>query len=289
MFMKSTLEEPRIRASLNPMLPQPWCVRRLWWETEDTFTFELTSENGPTKFPFLPGQFNMLYVFGIGEVPISISGDSAKAEKLVHTVRAVGAATRALGSLKRGAQLGVRGPFGSCWPVEQAAGKDVLVVAGGIGLAPLRPVLYEALSKRQMFGRVGLLYGTRTPDDILYVKELQKWRERTDLQTLVTVDRAGQDWTGNVGVVTTLIAKAQFDPGNTVAMVCGPEVMMRFTIRELQKRGMGVNDIYISMERNMKCAVGFCGHCQFGPTFICKDGPVFRYDRIQHLLAIREI
>jgi NAD(P)H-flavin reductase len=287
--MKSTVEELGIRPSLNPMLPQPWCVRRLWWETEDTFTFELTTENGLTKFPFLPGQFNMLYVFGIGEIPISISGDSAKAEKLVHTVRAVGAATRAMGSLKRGAQLGVRGPFGSCWPVEQAAGKDILIVAGGIGLAPLRPVVYAVLARGQMFGRVCLLYGARTPVDILYIRELQKWRQRPDLQTLVTVDRAGQDWTGNVGVVTTLIAKAQFDPSNTVAMVCGPEVMMRFTIRELQKRGIGVNDIYISMERNMKCAVGFCGHCQFGPTFICKDGPVFRYDRIQHLLAIREI
>jgi NAD(P)H-flavin reductase len=289
MFMKSILEEQRVHASLKPMLPQPWCVRRLRWETEDTFTFELTSENGLTKFPFLPGQFNMLYVFGIGEVPISISGDPVKSERLVHTVRAVGAVTRAMGSVKRGAQLGVRGPFGSCWPVEQAAGKDILIVAGGIGLAPLRPVVYAVLAKRQMFGRVCLLYGTRTPVDILYIRELQKWGEREDLQTLVTVDRAGQDWTGNVGVVTTLIAKAQFDPGNTVAMVCGPEVMMRFTIRELQKRGMGVNDIYISMERNMKCAVGFCGHCQFGPTFICKDGPIFRYDRIQHLLAIREL
>jgi NAD(P)H-flavin reductase len=286
--MKSTLEE-QIVQSLPPMVPQPWCVRRLWRETHDTFTFELTPENGLTEFQFRPGQFNMLYVFGIGEVPISISGDAAKAERLVHTVRAVGAVTRAMCPLKRGAQLGVRGPFGSCWPVEQAAGKDVLIVAGGIGLAPLRPVIYEVLARRQVFGRVCLLYGTRTPDDILYIKELQKWRECADLQTLVTVDRAGQDWPGNVGVVTTLIAKAQFDPGKTVAMICGPEVMMRFTIRELQKRGMGTDSIYISMERNMKCAIGFCGHCQFGPTFICKDGPIFRYDRIQYLLAIREV
>lgn len=271
------------------MVPQPWRVRRLWWETEDTFTFDLTSENGGAKFQFLPGQFNMLYAFGIGEVPISISGPPAKSGSLVHTVRAVGAVTRAMGSLKHGAQVGVRGPFGSCWPVEEAVGKDVVIVAGGIGLAPLRPVIYEVLAKRQMFGRVCLLYGTRTPDDILYTKELQKWWGRGDLQILMTVDRAGQIWTGNVGVVTTLIAKAQFHPDNTVAMVCGPEVMMRFTIRELQNRGMGVNDIYISMERNMKCAVGFCGHCQFGPTFICKDGPIFRYDKIQRLFAIREI
>jgi NAD(P)H-flavin reductase len=271
------------------MVPQPWCVRRLRWETEDTFSFEMEPQNGPPTFHFSPGQFNMLYVFGIGEVPISISGDSAKAETLVHTVRAVGAITRAIGNLKPGAQLGVRGPFGSFWPVGQAAGQDLLIVAGGIGMAPLRPVVYKVLANRKSFGRVCLLYGTRTPDDILYRKELEKWGKRQDLQSLVTVDRAGQGWTGNVGVVTTLIANAEFDPHHANAMVCGPEVMIRFTIRELQRRGMQADNIYISMERNMKCAVGFCGHCQFGPTFICKDGPIFRYDRIQHLLAIREI
>ncbi|HXW89855.1 MAG TPA: FAD/NAD(P)-binding protein [Terriglobales bacterium] len=286
--MKSTLDTPS-HTSLHPMVPEPWCVRRLWWETDDTFTFELTPENGRTKFHFLPGQFNMLYVFGVGEVPISVSGDPAKAERLMHTVRAVGPVTRAMGSLKRGTQLGVRGPFGTCWPMEQAVGKDILILAGGIGLAPLRPVVYEVLAKRQIFGRVYLLYGARTPDDILYTQELPELMKEAKLQALVTVDRAGRDWTGNVGVVTTLIAKAQFDPGNSLAMVCGPEVMMRFTLRELQKRGMRTDSVYISMERNMKCAVGFCGHCQFGPTFICKDGPVFRYDQIQHLLAIREV
>jgi NAD(P)H-flavin reductase len=283
------LETPPVHASLHPMVPQPWCVRRSWWETDDSFSFELEPRNGPATFRFFPGQFNMLYVFGIGEVPISISGDSAKAEVLVHTVRAVGSTTRALGELKRGAQLGVRGPFGSSWPVEQATGKDLLIVAGGIGMAPLRPIVYEVLARRQKFGRVCLLYGTRSPDDILYAKELQKWGRRADLQILVTVDRAGQGWTGNVGVVTTLIAKAQFDPEQGIAMVCGPEVMMRFTVRELQQRGTRSDSIYISMERNMKCAVGFCGHCQFGPTFICKDGPIFRYDKIQHFFAIREI
>jgi NAD(P)H-flavin reductase len=231
----------------------------------------------------------MLYVFGIGEVPISISGDPEYSERLVHTVRAVGAVTRGIGSLKRNTQLGVRGPFGSHWPVEKAAGQDVLIIAGGIGLAPLRPALYQLLAGRRMFGKVCLLYGSRTPDDILYRKDLRKWGERADLQTLVTVDRARQDWTGNVGVVTTLIAKARFDPAKTLAMVCGPEIMMRFTIRELQKGGIGNDRIYVSMERNMKCALGFCGHCQFGPTFICKDGPVFPYDNIQHLLAIREL
>ena len=287
--MKSTLETPRVHALLPPMVPQPWCVRRSWWETDDSFSFELQAQNEGPTFHFSPGQFNMLYVFGIGEVPISISGNSAKAETLIHTVRAVGPTTRALGDLKRGAPLGVRGPFGSGWPVDEAMGKDLLIVAGGIGMAPLRPVVYAVLARRQQFGRVCLLYGTRTPDDILYAKELQKWGKRTDLETLVTVDRASPGWTGNVGVVTTLIARAQFDPQHAIAMVCGPEIMMRFTVRELQTRGMRSDGIHISMERNMKCAVGFCGHCQFGPTFICKDGPIFRYDKIGHLLAIREI
>lgn len=271
------------------MVPQPWSVHRLWWETEDTFSFELRPENGSGAFDFAPGQFNMLYVFGAGEVPISISGDPGNSGRLVHTVRSVGAVTRGICSLKRGMQLGVRGPFGSHWPVENTSGKDLLIIAGGIGLAPLRPALYSALAGPESFGRVCLLYGTRTPEDVLYRKELEQWQERADLQTLVTVDRASQDWSGNVGVVTTLIAKAQFDPANAVAMVCGPEIMMRFTIRELQKRGMTDDSIYISMERNMKCAVGFCGHCQFGPTFICKNGPVFRYGSIQHFLAIREL
>jgi NAD(P)H-flavin reductase len=271
------------------MVPQPWSVRRSWWETEDTFSFEMEPQNGSPAFPFSPGQFNMLYVFGVGEVPISISGDSAKADMLVHTVRVVGATTRAISTLKPGAQLGVRGPFGSSWPVVEARGKDILIVAGGIGMAPLRPVVYEVLASRPKFGRVCLLYGTRTPDDILYRRELQRWGKRKDLQILVTVDRADQGWTGDVGVVTTLIAKAQFDPRHTSAMVCGPEVMMRFTTRELERLGMGTDAIHISMERNMKCAIGFCGHCQFGPAFICKDGPIFRYDRIEPLLAIREI
>jgi NAD(P)H-flavin reductase len=165
----------------------------------------------------------------------------------------------------------------------------VVIVAGGIGLAPLRPALYHLIAERQHYGRVVLLYGTRTPDDIPFRRELQQWNSRFDLEVLVTVDRAVGHWRGNVGVVTSLIPRAPFDPESTLAMVCGPEIMMRFTVQELQRRGVAPENIYLSMERNMKCAVGFCGHCQFGPTFICKDGPIFRYDRLQPLLAIREI
>jgi NAD(P)H-flavin reductase len=280
--------EPR-NTSVDPMLPAPYRVQRVRQDTYDTFTLELQSANGADGFRFNAGQFNMLYVFGVGEVPISISGDPATPATLVHTTRAVGTVTKAMRKLKRGETLGVRGPFGTHWPVEEAIGNDAVIVAGGIGLAPLRPALYALLANREKFGKVVLLYGTRTPNDILFRRELESWRSRLDLEVYVTVDRATGNWRGNVGVVTTLIPKAPFDPRNAVAMVCGPEIMMRFTVLELQKRGVSVENIFLSMERNMKCAVGFCGHCQFGPAFICKDGPVFRYDRIKDLLAKREI
>jgi NAD(P)H-flavin reductase len=285
--MATMLEEKTPLA--DPMLPKPYRVQRVRQDTYDTFTLELQSANSANGFQFNAGQFNMLYVFGVGEVPISISGDPAKPATLVHTTRAVGTVTKAMRKLKRGDMLGVRGPFGTHWPVEEAIGNDAVIVAGGIGLAPLRPALYKVLAQREKFGKVVLLYGTRSPADILYRHELEHWRARLDLEVHVTVDRATSAWRGNVGVVTTLIPKAPFDPRNTVAMVCGPEIMMRFTMLELQKRGVPAENIFLSMERNMKCAVGFCGHCQFGPTFICKDGPVFRYDRIKDLFAKREI
>jgi NAD(P)H-flavin reductase len=272
----------------DPMLPRLYTVQRRRRETHDTFTLELTARDG-TTVPYAAGQFNMLYVFGVGEVPISISGDPARPGTLVHTTRAVGTVTRALRGLKRGQSVGVRGPFGSHWPLTEAVGKDVVMVAGGIGLAPLRPVLYHLLARRQQYGKLVLLYGTRTPEDLLYRRQLEQWRARFDIDVLVTVDRATGSWRGNVGVVTRLITHARFDPSDSLAMLCGPEVMMRFTIMELVERGLGAEQIYVSMERNMKCAVGFCGHCQFGPTFVCKDGPVMRYDRLAHWIGVREV
>ena len=284
----ATMLEPQ-NTIADPMVPSSYRVQRVRQDTYDTFTLELQSANGAERFRFSAGQFNMLYVFGVGEVPISISGDPAIPVTLVHTTGAVGTVTKAMRQLKRGDMLGVRGPFGTHWPVEEAIGNDVVIVAGGIGLAPLRPALYALLANREKFGKVVLLYGTRTPSDILFRRELESWRSRLDLEVYVTVDRATGNWRGNVGVVTTLIPKAPFDPRNAVALGCGPVVRMRFTILELQKRGVAAKNIFLSMERNMKCAVGFCGHCQFGPTFICKDGPVFRYDRIKDLFTKREI
>jgi len=272
----------------EPMRPRPFVIRQVARETKDTFSLGFAPVGGG-NLRFGPGQFNMLYVFGVGEVPISISGDPARPEVLVHTIRAVGAVTRALQKLRRGDVVGVRGPFGSAWPVEQAHGHDVVIAAGGIGLAPLRPALYDLLRHRGQYGRVVLLYGARTPDDLLYRRELREWRSRFDVEVEVTVDRATIDWQGAVGVVTKLIGRSPFDPGSTMAFVCGPEVMIRFTIMALQQRGVDDPSIFLSMERNMKCGVGLCGHCQFGPFFICKDGPVFRYDQVRPLFGLREV
>lgn len=273
----------------EPLLPTPWRIEQVRQETADTFTLSLAPTGAPTPLSFAAGQFNMLYVFGIGEVPISISGNPTAPTPLTHTTRRVGTVTRAMAKLKPGDALGVRGPFGTGWPLAEAAGRDVVLVAGGIGLAPLRPALYYLLAHRQNFGRIVVLHGTRTPQDLLFRSEVRRWSQRDDLYVQGTVDRAAGPWRGNVGVVTTLIPQAPFDPSNSVALLCGPEVMMRFTALELQKRGLPAERIFVSLERNMHCAVGYCGHCQYGPEFVCRDGPVFRYDRVKPWLNVREL
>ncbi|CAA7613551.1 FAD/NAD(P)-binding protein [Magnetospirillum sp. UT-4] len=272
----------------DPMLPRQFRIDKVRRELSDTFTMELTPD-AKAGFVFKPGQFNMLYVFGVGEVPISISGDPGDRTKVVHTTRAVGAVTRAMDALKSGDTVGVRGPFGTAWPVEAAYGQDIVFVAGGVGLAPLRPAIYHAMANRERFGKVVVLYGARTPEDILFRAEVEKWRGRFDMDVLVTVDRATGKWGGNVGVVTNLVGRGGFDPLHTTAFVCGPEVMMRFVAAALEKKGVDRSSIWVSMERNMKCGCGLCGHCQWGPHFVCKDGPVFRYDRVADMFQVREL
>ena len=204
-------------------------------------------------------------------------------------MRDVGPVSKALGALEAGAVAGLRGPFGTGWPVEGAEGSDVVLVAGGLGLAPLRPAIYHILANRTRYGRVSILYGCRSPSDILYRHELEQWRQRLDVDLLVTVDHADASWHGNAGVAPSLIRRAAFDPHDTVAMVCGPEVMMRYTINALRGAGVSEKRIYLSMERNMKCAIGLCGHCQFGPDFVCKDGPVVPYSKVARIFALREV
>lgn len=271
----------------EPMAPMPFVVRSNRDELADTYTLALEPSGG--AFAFAPGQFTMLYSFGIGEVPISISGDPAYPETLVQTIRGVGAVTRALRNVGPGDVVGVRGPFGTAWPLAAAEGKDVVFAAGGIGLAPLRPAIYQVLAARDRFERVVILYGARNPTELLYAHEVQEWRGRLDADVLVTVDNAGRDWHGSVGVVTKLIRRAPFDPHNAVGFVCGPEIMMRFTAQELVTRGVPAGAIHLSMERNMKCAIGFCGHCQYGPKFVCRDGPVFPYPVLEPYLLVKEV
>jgi NAD(P)H-flavin reductase len=251
-------------------------------------TLTLAALDGTAR-PFAPGQFCMLYAFGVGEVPISISGDPARPGVLAHTVRAVGPVSAALAALRRGAVAGVRGPFGVGWPLRDAEGGDLVLVAGGIGLAPLRPVVLAAGRRRSRFGSVVLLVGARTPADLCFARDLARWAASRRLWVGVTVDRAGPDWRGEVGVVTRLLDTAPFEPARTTAFVCGPEVMMRVTAAALCDRGVDAARVWVSMERSMACAVATCGHCQFGPAFVCRDGPVFAYGRVRHLMGVPEL
>ena len=268
------------------MVPTMVRIRDRCMDAPDVFTIALET---PSKvWTFRPGQFDMLYAFGVGEAAISLSGDSADTDTIAHTIRAAGSVTSALARLKAGDWLGLRGPFGSFWPLDQARGHDVVLVAGGIGLPPLRTAIYHLLRHRGDFGRITLLYGARTPDDVLYADELDEWRQHDDFQVLVTVDHGDPTWRGPVGIVTELFPHCKFDPPRTMGLMCGPEVMMRFTVREFLKRRVSEDRLFLSLERNMQCAVGFCGHCQFGPEFVCVDGPVFRYDAIKLFFNVRE-
>lgn len=268
------------------MTPLPFWVTDRVEDTADTWT--LTLEAVSSAQPVVaPGQFVMVYAFGVGEIPISISGPPNRSGPLVLTVRAVGAVSRAVTAAIPGAVLGIRGPFGTSWPIDDAAGSDIVVVAGGIGLAPLRPVVLRTLERRARYETVTLLYGARTPQDLLYPGQLAEWT--SDLSVDVTVDAADTTWPGKVGVVPKLVSAALFRPAATTAFVCGPEVMMHFTIAALLERGVPADRIMLSMERDMRCGVGLCGHCQLGPTLICRDGPVYSYADLAPWLTVREL
>ncbi len=272
----------------DEMVPRPFRVVRTRRDTRDTFTLELEPVDG-IPLRFAAGQFTMLAAFGVGEVPISISGDPTKPGLLEHTIRNVGGVTAALVAAQPGTILGVRGPYGTGWGVADGMGGDVVIVAGGIGLAPLRPALLELVARRDHYRRVVLLYGARTPDDTLFRHELRRLNGLNDINVQVTVDNAPHDYTGRVGLVTQLVTRAGFDPQRTLALVCGPEVMMRAAATALRDRGVAANRLRLSMERNMKCGVGLCGHCQLRDLFICVDGPVLDYERLAPYLTRWEL
>ena len=279
------LDYEMMRRLLPVMVHRMQAARR---ETADVASLDLVPLAGDVP-GFTPGQFNMIYAFGVGEVPVSLSGDPADPTRFVHTVRAVGVVSKAIVTAAPGSVLGLRGPFGTPWPVATAEGHDLLIVAGGLGLAPLRPAIYQVLAGSERYGRIVMLYGGRALAELLFREDLARWAARADVTVAVTVDHADASWHGHVGVVPALLDQVAFDPPNTVALLCGPEVMLRFTATALRAAGVAGERIFLSMERNMKCAIGLCGHCQFGPGFVCRDRPVLRYDRIAARLAVREI
>ena len=239
-------------------------------------------------YSFQPGQFNMIFVPGYGEVAISISSDPEKNDLIGHTVRAAGSVTNKIARMKIGDTVGIRGPFGTAWPMDLCKGQDVIISTGGIGLPPLRPALYQIIRRRQDFGRVVLLYGARTPADLQFTSEFQAW-EKAGIEMMVTVDRADETWQGQVGVVPILFYRLRMDPHKSVVLTCGPEIMIRFVIFEALARRVPSEKIFVSLERNMKCGLGQCGHCQIGPYFVCKDGPVFSFDALQPYYNVEEL
>jgi NAD(P)H-flavin reductase len=276
--------------TISPWLPHPAVIRAIKKDAPGIQTYELefTDSDLAAKFRFQAGQFNMLYLPGIGEAAISISSDPARPATLAHTIRAAGNVTQALARRRVGDQIGLRGPYGSAWPLEQCRGHDVVIASGGVGLAPLRPVLYAISNHRAEYGRVILLYGARTPADLLYTDEYDRWRQH-DIEIEVTVDIANEAWRGHIGVVPVLFYRLRLSGAKTRLLTCGPEVMIRFVIFEALARKVKPEHIYLSMERNMQCAIGLCGHCQLGPAFVCKDGPVFTYQQMEPYLHVEDL
>jgi len=265
--------------------PLAFPITQIVRELPDIDTYWLTA---PDDYRFLPGQFNMIYMPGYGEAAISISSDPDQPHRLGHTIRAVGDVTRALRGLKLGSHMLLRGPFGTPWPIEQCLGNDLVIACGGLGLAPLRPVIYYVLNHREQFGAVHLLYGTRTPNDLLFPDEYAAW-QAGGIELQVTVDQATSDWRGKIGVVTQLMRRIKWKPSQTRVLTCGPEIMMRFVAYEAIANQVEKSSVFLSMERNMKCAIGLCGHCQWGPSFVCKDGPVYPYSAIESYLTVEDL
>lgn len=272
----------------DPWLARMARIEATRQEAPGVFTFDLALDESAADGRFLPGQFNMLSIPGVGEAAISISSEPSRTAMLSHTIRVAGNVTRALSQMRPGERVGVRGPFGTHWPVEQCRGKDVVIACGGIGLAPLRPAIYHFLNHREEYRRLILLYGARTPNDLIYTAEYDGWREQ-GLEVEVTVDIGDAQWRGHIGVAPLLFYRLRLYANQSSVLTCGPEIMIRFVVFEALARKVRPEDIYVSMERNMACGIGLCGHCQAGPYFVCKDGPVFSFRQVEPYFNLEEL
>ncbi len=291
MIATATSTRPEPICGSESMFPIPMRITEVTEENFNSRTFTMRIEDAAARnaYRWIPGQFNMIYVPGVGEAAISISSDPAEHGTLGHTIRVVGSVTRAINRMGVGGVVGVRGPFGRGWPLEDLDGGDVVLVAGGIGLAPLRPVVYWLLKNRDRFRRVMLMYGCRTPEDRLYARQLDTWAADSRIDVLVTVDNATAGWVGSVGVVTRLLQRIKVAAERTVVMVCGPRMLNRAAAWSFLQLHVPPERVFLSLERNMHCGFGQCGHCQYGSKFICKDGPVFPFNEIQDIFAREEI
>jgi sulfhydrogenase subunit gamma (sulfur reductase) len=273
----------------NPYLPQQAEVIERIQESDTLFTLRLmfSDELVQQEYSFEPGQFNMLSMHGVGEVPISIVSDPKDDHILDHTIRAVGRVTNGMSKLKQGDVLGIRGPFGRGWPLGEAEQKDVVVVTGGLGCAPVVSVINYVMNRRERFGSVNIVQGVKHSSDLIWKERYDQWREAPDTNVLIAADAGGPLWPWHIGPVTGLFDQLDFEIDRTIVFMCGPEGMMRVVIKHMLELGLKERDLWLSMERNMQCAVGHCGHCQYGGKFVCKDGPVFCYDEIKNLFGVK--
>jgi len=271
----------------NPYVIYPATIVEKTREAEDinTYRLQLVDEQVRRQFRFKAGQFNMVYLFGVGEVAISIVSDPDEPEFLDHTIRTVGRVTKGIAGLQPGDPLGIRGPFGQGWPLDEARGRDVVVVTGGLGCAPVIGAIEYIFRRREQYGSIKILHGVKTPHDLLYRERFDAWRRFPDTEVLLTSDQPDKTWSYHIGVVTELFEQVSVDPLKSIVLMCGPEIMMRLGVPILMNRGIPASAISVSLERHMECGIGLCGHCQLGPYFVCKDGPVMRYDRVAQWLG----
>lgn len=273
---------------MNPYLPREAEIVTRIQECRNTFSLRLRLTDGQ-PYDFVPGQFNMLYLHGCGEVPISVVEDAEDSGILTHTIRALGRVTTGLAALGPGDRIGLRGPYGRGWPMREAQGRDVLIITGGLGCAPSVSIIHRIFAQREHYGHLHILQGVKHTADLIWRSQYDAWAQMPDVNVMLAADVAPPGWHGHVGLVTALFDRLEFEPGRSIAMLCGPEVMMRISAEHLQARGLAEDAIYLSMERNMQCAVGHCGHCQLGGSFVCRDGPIFAWPEVHELLGIRGI